>query len=243
MILRNVSPHTNVIPFTAQFFYQDRLGLKVDEFITPSFDLSNTSNVNVSFFYATSTNAIVEADMTERLRVYVSTNCGQTWTLRQTLTGMDLINNGTGHLNFEPNSNSIWNESTFFLTDNQTTGNVRLKFEYTASDFSNNLIIDNINISGVLSIENLGNDFSDIVVYPNPTTSGEPVMIKIPENIANIGLQIFNGVGQEIINIDASQISNQTQINLSQYTQFSQGVYYLTFSDEVRSYTVKLVVL
>lgn len=243
MILRNVSPHTDVIPFTAQFFYQDRLGLKVDEFITPSFDLSNTSNVNVSFFYATSTNAIIEADITERLRVYVSTNCGQTWTLRQTLTGMDLINNGTGHPNFEPNSNSIWNESTFFLTDNQTTGNVRLKFEYTASDFSNNLIIDNINVSGVLSIENLDHDFSDILVYPNPVNSGEPVLIHLPENLENVGLSVLNGIGQELIKIDATHLNNQAQINLSRYTQFSQGVYYLTFSDEVRSYTVKLVVL
>jgi PKD repeat protein len=243
IILRNVSPHTNFLPFTNEFFYQDRLNGKVDEFITPSFDLSNTSNVNVSFFYSTATNASNVADMTERLRIYVSTNCGQTWSLRQTLTGMDLINNGTGHVNFVPGSNSIWNESTFFLTANQTTGNVRLKFEYTASDFSNNIVIDNINISGVLSIENLGSDFSDILVYPNPVNANEPILVNIPEHLENISLHVFNGVGQEILKLDENTIAGQAQVQLSQYAQFTQGVYYLTFSDQVRTHTIKLVVL
>jgi PKD repeat protein len=243
IILRNVSPHTDFLPFSNEFFYQNRLGGKIDEFITPSFDLSNTSNVNVSFFYAAATNANAISDMTERLRIYVSTNCGQTWTLRQTLTGMDLINNGTGHLNFVPINNSIWSESTFFLTANQTSGNVRLKFEYTASDFSNNIVIDNIRISGVLNIENLGSDFSDIIVYPNPGNANEPIIVNIPENLENISLHVFNGVGQEILMLDENTLTGQAQILLNQYTQFTKGFYYLTFSDQVRTHTLKLVIL
>jgi PKD repeat protein len=243
IILRNVSPHTDFLPFTNEFFYQNRLGGKIDEFITPSFDLSNTSNVNVSFFYSAATNATAVSDMTERLRIFVSTNCGQTWNLRQTLTGMDLINNGTGHLNFIPNNNSTWSESTFFLTANQTTGNVRLKFEYTASDFSNNIVIDNIRISGILSIENLENDFSDILVYPNPVSANEPIFVNIPENLENITLHVYNGVGQEIFSLDETIISGQTQVQLNQYNHFTQGVYYLSFSDQIRSHTVKLIVM
>lgn len=243
IILRNVSPHTDFLPFTNEFFYQNRLGGKIDEFITPSFDLSNTSNVNVSFFYSAATNATAASDMTERLRIFVSTNCGQTWNLRQTLTGMDLINNGTGHLNFIPNNNSTWSESTFFLTANQTTGNVRLKFEYTASDFSNNIVIDNIRISGILSIENLENDFSDILVYPNPVSANEPIFVNIPENLESITLHVYNGVGQEIFSLDETIISGQTQVQLNQYNHFTQGVYYLRFSDQIRSHTVKLIVM
>jgi PKD repeat protein len=243
MFLRNVSPHTDVIPFTAEFFYQNRLGGKIDEFVTPSFNLSNTSNVNISFRYAAATKAISVNDMTERLRVFVSTNCGQTWNLRQTLTGMSLINNGSGHLNFEPNQNTIWGESTFFLTGNQTTGNVRLKFEYTASDFSNNIAIDNIIVSGVLSIENFDNALADIVVFPNPVVPNQPIMINIPEYLNNVNLRILNNIGQEIMYLDEQQLNNQNEIQLDQYHQFSQGVYHLTFSDRTRSRTVKLVVL
>lgn len=243
IFLSIVSPHINPTPFSPEFFYTNRLGGTVDEFITPSFDLSNTSNAQVSFYYAAATNASAVNDMTERLQVYISTNCGQTWILREALTGMDLINNGSGHENFVPNSNSIWSQASFTLFNNQMTGNVRLKFVYTASDFSNNIAIDNINVSGVLSIENLENDFSDITVYPNPANSSEPILISIPANLEHISLQVFNGVGQEILMLDENTISGQTQIQLNQYAQLTQGIYYLTFSDGTRAQTLKLVVL
>lgn len=243
IILRNVSPYSNPTPFSPEFFYQNRLGGSVDEFVTPSFDLSNSSNVNVSFYYAAATNATNITDMTERLRVYVSTNCGQTWMLTKTLTGIDLINNGTGHENFIPNSNSIWSESSFSLTGNQTTGNVRFKFVYTASDFSNNLVIDNINVSGVLSIENQANSLSDILVYPNPTNTNEGIQIQIPEYLDKVNLRVLNSVGQEIAMLSADQLNHQNQINLSDLATISQGVYYLNFSDGAKVYTVKLVVI
>ncbi len=243
IILRNVSPYSNPTPFSPEFFYQNRLGGSVDEFVTPSFDLSNSSNVNVSFYYAAATNATNITDMTERLRVYVSTNCGQTWMLTKTLTGMDLINNGTGHENFVPHANSVWSESSFSLTGNQTTGNVRFKFVHTASDFSNNLVIDNINVSGVLSIENQANSLSDILVYPNPTNTNEGIQIQIPEYLDKVSLRVLNSVGQEIAVLSADQLNHQNQINLSDFATISQGVYYLNFSDGLKVYTVKLVVI
>jgi len=243
IILRNASPHSNFLPFSNEFFYQNRLGGNTDEFITPSFDLSNTSNVNVSFAFAAATNATAVSDMSERLRIFVSTNCGQTWSLRETLTGMDLINNGLGHNSFTPSQNSVWSEASFSLTGAQTSGNVRFKFEYTASDFSNNIIIDNINVSGILGIENNSNTLSDILVYPNPANSNEPIKITIPEHLDKLVLTVLNNVGQQIAVLGEDQISNQNQINLSDFANMSQGVYYLNFSDNTQSYTIKLIVL
>ena len=242
ILLKNASPYTEFLPFTNQAFYQDRLAGSVDEFVTPSFNLSNTSGVSISFRFAAATNATNEADMTERLRVFVSTNCGQTWTLRQTLTGMDLINNGSGHISFEPNQSSIWGESTFTLTGNQTTDNVRLKFEYTASDFSNNIVIDNIQVNGVLGLES-SNPLTSIYAYPNPVSSQDNIEIEVPADVTLSSLRVLDAMGKEIALVDALALNGQTQIVLNRYAQFSKGVYYLKFASDNHSHTVKLVVL
>jgi PKD repeat protein len=242
MMLRNASPYTSFLPFTNEAFYQNRLAGNVDEFITPSFDLSNTSGVSISFRYAAATNATSVADMTERLRVLVSTNCGQTWTVRQTLTGMDLINNGSGHENFTPNQNTIWGESSFTLTGTQTSGNVRFKFEYTASDYSNNIAIDNIMVSGVLGLENF-NPLAEIFAYPNPVSSQDKIEIHIPEDVSLSEIRVLDAMGKEVARITESGLSNQTHIQLNQYATFTQGVYYLRFASETHSHVVKLIVL
>lgn len=242
MMLRNASPYTSFLPFTNEAFYQNRLAGNVDEFITPSFDLSNTSGVSISFRYAAATNATSVADMTERLRVLVSTNCGQTWTVRQTLTAMDLINNGSGHENFTPNQNTIWGESSFTLTGAQTTGNVRFKFEYTASDYSNNIAIDNIMVNGVLGLENF-NPLAEIFAYPNPVSSQDKIEIHIPEDVSLSEIRVLDAMGKEVARIRESELSNQTHIQLNQFATFTQGVYYLRFASETHSHVVKLIVL
>lgn len=242
MILRNASPYTSFLPFTNEAFYQDRLAGNIDEFITPSFDLSNTSGVSVSFRWAAATNASAVADMSERLRVFVSTNCGQTWSLRQTLTGMDLINNGSGHENFTPNSNTIWGESSFTLTGAQTSGNVRFKFEYTASDYSNNIAIDNIMVNGVLGLESF-NPLAGIFAFPNPVSSQENIEIHVPEDVSLSEIRVLDAMGKEVARISASEISNQNEVQLNQFVTFTQGVYYLRFASETNNHIVKLIVI
>ncbi len=242
IILRNASPYVSFLPFTNEAFYQNRLGGVVDEFITPSFDLSNTSGVNVSFRWAAATNASTAAQMTERLRVFVSTNCGQTWTLRQTLTGVDLINNGTGHLDFMPNNNTVWGESSFNLTSNQTTGNVRLKFEYTGSDFSNNIAIDNIFVNGVLGLEEV-NPLASIYAYPNPVSSLDDIKIQIPDDVELSHLTVLDGAGKELTKLSAQAIQGKNEIVLNQHMIFSQGVYYVRLTSDFHGHVIKLIVL
>src|SRR5690606_32019450 len=144
IFLRNVSPYTDPYEFSDEFFYDNRLGGTVDAFITPSFDLSNTSGVQVSFSFSSATNAFDEANMKEELKIYVSKNCGRTWQLRKTINGLDLITNGSGFEDFVPGSSSIWREESFSVSTSPSDHNVRFKFEYTASDYSNNIAIDNI---------------------------------------------------------------------------------------------------
>lgn len=242
IILRNASPYTDFLPFTNEAFYQNRLAGNVDEFITPSFDLSNTSNVNVSFRWAAATNATNVAEMSDRLRVFVSTNCGQTWSVRQTLTGTALINNGMGHSSFSPNTSTVWGESSFNLTTNQATNNVRFKFEFTASDFSNNIVIDNIFVGGVLSLEE-NNPLLSILPYPNPVSSQENIEIQIPDDVEVNEIRILDSAGKELVLLNQASLLGQSKVQLNQHLTFAQGVYYIRLANETHAHVVKLIVL
>jgi PKD repeat protein len=240
IILRNTSPYSNFLPFTNEAFYNNRLAGNIDEFTTPSFDLSNTSNISVSFRYAAATNASNLEEIEESLRVFVSTNCGRTWSLRQTLTGMELINNGSGHLNFIPNNQTVWGQASFTLLPSQVTDNVRIKFQYIASDFSNNMVIDNININGVLGLEN-ENPLAQILVYPNPMSSQDALYFEVPPGLDVEQVQLVDNLGKIIANIPRSAIQEQ-KVLLNDYCNFKSGVYYLQVSNKTHSHVVKLVV-
>ena len=80
--LTNYKDVTGADLFNEDFFYNNRLGLSVDELITPSFDLRYTSNVTMSFKFSYATNATQEAQITEFVKVYASTDCGATWQAR-----------------------------------------------------------------------------------------------------------------------------------------------------------------
>ena len=72
--LQTYLDNSNADPFTDLWFYNNRLGLSVDNLITPSVDLRYTSNVTVTFKFAYATNATAAADIKEKLRVYTSSN-------------------------------------------------------------------------------------------------------------------------------------------------------------------------
>ena len=71
---------SNADNFTEDWFYNFRLGGSIDNLIMPSIDLRNTAAITVTFKFAYATNATVTADITEKLRVYTSRNCGESWT-------------------------------------------------------------------------------------------------------------------------------------------------------------------
>lgn len=242
IFLRNISPYPNPPLYSNEFFFVDRRGGKRDAFITPSFDLSNTSGVNVTFSYSTATNAFSLANMTEELSVFVSRDCGKTWQLRRRITGMDLITNGAGFDDFFPGPNSIWREDGFTLPTSGSDNNIRLKFEYTASDFSNNIAIDNIRIGGVLSLENQVNTLSESVVYPNPSASGNDVFVKtgLPSG-ERVQISVIDAQGRTI-GEEMIQINSDEAVRLNEISPLTQGIYFVKLQNNALERTHKLVI-
>ena len=86
------------------------------------------------------------------------------------ISGTNLANAGVSGSNYVPlnNTSLYWQTATLSsITTLLGQSNVRFKFEFIASDKSNNLYIVDINLAGIIGInepENAGFDFTQIKV-------------------------------------------------------------------------------
>ncbi|MBK9175915.1 MAG: T9SS type A sorting domain-containing protein [Flavobacteriales bacterium] len=145
------------------FIDPDNVG-DYDDFITPLYNLSGAPSATLSFRYAYSTNTTVVADISELLDIDSSTDCGRTWLDRATITGTQLVTNGTSAA--VPPQN--WTLRTISLPGSVMSQNVRFRFRFVSSSWSNNLYIDDIWIGVPVGINELGAD-GFISLYPNPS--------------------------------------------------------------------------
>lgn len=126
----------------------------VDALITPALSFNGYTNINLSFDHAY---VRYNSSKNDSLNVYISTDCGQTWTLLAAYgeNGSGNWVTGTASTNaFVPGLTSDWcaasangNCKTINLNAYSGSYGVRIKFE-AKNDFGNNLYLDNINISG-----------------------------------------------------------------------------------------------
>lgn len=213
--------------YTEDWYYYNRLGGSTDYLISPSYDLSTTSNVSVSFDYAYGTKATTLADITEQLKVYTSRDCGKTWQIRSnaTLSDEEIITVGyVGNDNFVPTENSQWKTQTFTYSSTAQDTKLRFRFEFIASDKSSNFFFDNFNISGTLGIEENGQTLG-VSISPNPVSSGSDIAVEINESSENMELQVVDMNGS-LISTTQVTASNGTQTVLIPMN-VSKGCYFL----------------
>ena len=196
--LNNYKDVGAAMAFTEDWYYNNRLGYAKDYLTSPAIDLRSTSNVSISFDYAYGTKATTSADITEKLVVYSSRDCGKTWIQRLSLTGADLVTAGyVGNTDFTPNNDLQWKTASFSYVSNASDNKTKFRFEYTSSDFSSNLYIDNFNISGTLGIEDNGLA-SAISIAPNPVSSGSDLTIEVPNSEKGMQLIVMDLKGAVI---------------------------------------------
>ncbi len=134
-----------------------------DGLLSPAFDLTGYTQASLSFDYAYRRYSVANQDS---LAVFISTNCGTTWTRIASFK-----ENGTGNFRtgpdltsaFTPSIASNWcgssgNPNCPSININNFTGNanVRVKFE-NITGYGNNMYIDNVNITGAVSLAPVAN--------------------------------------------------------------------------------------
>lgn len=251
--LENYFDNSNSDPFTDDYFYNNRLGKSVDNLITPSIDLRHTTNVSVSFKFSYATNATSTGDITEKLKVYTSSNCGESWTSKlvsvdgslvgSTITGEDLVTAGyAGNSDFAPSTNTMWAEGTFNYTANSSDNKMRIKFEFEASDNSSNLYIDDIQVHGTLGNPNAEMQDMEISVFPNPN-KGENISVSYYAQNAPTSFILRDAQGKIVSQETVETTEGFVVHKLSNTSGLSASCYFLEITSGDNTVVEKVVVL
>ncbi len=173
-----------------------------DRLITPVLDFSGYSSVILSFQHAYAKRF---ASVTDSLIVYISNNCGDSWTRLQGWGENNSGNFATHPLTTDPFvpetaddwCGSGWGASCNMLDLSAWAGqnNIQVCFE-SYNYYGNNLYIDNVMIGPATSIVTRATT-DGILIYPNPTTG--IINVAISNNMENAFISVFNMQGEEIV--------------------------------------------
>lgn len=223
-------------PYHPDFFYYRQLGSARDAIVSPAYDMRYMSQSTLTFKYACATIAASEAQLTEVLRVYTSIDCGKTWTLRKSFTKAELANNGGMFEDFVPKSTEQWATGTVNITNVQGQSRAMFKFEYTASDYSNNIYLDDISVEGTLSIDSPGEEAAYIEVYPNPAS--DVLNVSLLQASGDEQVEMYNMNGQRVWE---GTIENGSTLLTIDMKPFAKGLYLVRVTGDNYTVTKKIV--
>ena len=168
----------------------------VDEMVLQTLDLSTAATASMSFDIAKA--AI--ANQYDRLRVRASTDCGKTWTTvyykydNATTNPLQTVMNSNA---WTPSAAANWRNDVVSLNAYAGMSNVLLKFQ-TTSGYSNNLYIDNINLTTTTNSVKSINNITNVSLVPNPASSESSIEVSLA-NQDNITISVYNTMGQLVI--------------------------------------------
>ncbi|MBN8703636.1 MAG: PKD domain-containing protein [Bacteroidetes bacterium] len=215
--------------------YTNGINGEWEELISPSVNLSTMSNPILSYRVAYARRFSTETD---KLEVYYSENCGETWTIRQTKFGFALQTASATSTAFVPGS-SNWRKELVNIAPVQAKTNVRFKFKFT-SDLGNNLYIDDINVQP-LSLS-VGED-ERLMYNVFPTISSDFVTIQIFDNTStnNITIKLVDALGKTVLIQNGKAIetdSNNMSLNIS---HLAKGIYTLNIINNSNARQFKVI--
>jgi PKD repeat protein len=200
----------------------------IDELLSGTFDLSSlpsTEAITLTFRYSFKQRA---ADNSDRLRVYATANCGETWQTRRQLLS-STMSLGTQTTAWVPASQSDWvTNHVTNLTSTYYTNGMRIKFEFENGG-GNNIYLDDINLyvgsNDPLSIEENTEVFSGVLLFPNPAAEELTVRLDIPQAM-NFDVNVRDLSGKELqsFRIQGQEGTNDIMLNLE---GLAQGMYFV----------------
>jgi PKD repeat protein len=224
----------------ASFTVQNALGNvsgSSDIFYSPSFDFAGIPAPFVVFSTAFAQTDSADQD---QLKVYATTDCGKTWSLRFIKSGTALASVPVTMTNFIPSPNE-WTQQTMNLAGSLfgNKPNVRFRFEYFHVS-GNNIYIDDLIFAGFAGLEsNILHGFN-FEVYPNPAK--DQVNIRLATSEArDMQISITDVMGRLIMNpISMKLIDDVNEINIPLET--GNGIYFIHVIGDSQNVTRKLIV-
>lgn len=215
---------------------------RYDELLSSTYDMSGASDITITFrhAYARRTSASNDA-----LRLYVSNNCGATWSLRKVLYGNNsLTTGGTTTTSFVPTGQDQWGYTVVNnISSGYHTANFRIKLEFE-SDGGNNLYVDDINLNGMpVGVQELLDAGTlEMVVVPNPVENEASVMFQL-DAADQVQLDLLDVVGRRLRAIHSGVLASGMQRVALPVSDLPSGMYLVRLmrngASAVTRFTVK----
>jgi PKD repeat protein len=208
----------------------------IDELESTTITLDLNLSASISFDYAYAKRATENND---RLLLKVSKDCGETWVTKKILSGSILETAPTTWSSFVPNSTQ-WKTATVSSGSlvNYLESDFRMKFIFE-SDGGNNIYIDNINISGPVSVEESAL-LEAFLIYPNPVEDEAIISFKANNKVDNI--DVLDVVGKKVMSLDNGQFGDGQHRYVVDTQNFSSGVYFIVVTKDSRKEVHKFMV-
>ena len=207
---------------------------KGELFIEPV-NLSSLTDPSLSFdvAYRGYTSASPEND---KLEVFVSTNCGTTWTSVYNKQGTTLSTGATQQGAFTPATAADWRNEIVSLAAFTGQAEVFVKYVGT-SNYGNNMYIDNINISSATSLSE--NELVSLNVYPNPAST--EVNVSFEAKNADYSVRLIDLQGRVIANQNLTNL-NGTQVISIPTENVAKGSYIVSITSNGMTSTKSVVI-
>lgn len=182
----------------------------VDEIYSATVDLTGAESAQITYKWAYA-NRVTETD--DRLRVSVSGDCGNNWSMRKLHKGLTNLPTATSTNSFfTPSTVDDWGTYTIDLTNAMWFNDrFRVKFDFTSYG-GNNLYLDDINIVG--SFANGVREAKPVFfynVYPNPSDEGMTLDMYQPA-AERVNILMINAQGQLVTTLHDGLLSSGKQL-------------------------------
>ena len=208
----------------------------IDELISSSLDLSNLSSATLSFKYAFSKK---NSQNTDYMQIYASRDCGETWFLRKFISSSTIATHPNTYASYSPSSDDWETVNISGISSAYLVSDFRFKIKFTSGG-GNDLFIDDINLSGPLSIED--ELIFDFLIYPNPSNAKTKLKFNLSSMVDDATIKIVDPLGRTVYRLDNQVYNaglNEIELNVR---NLNPGWYNVIFDSSKRRISTKLMI-
>jgi PKD repeat protein len=216
--------------------HQDNPNMPVNLF-TPLYSITNPVNLQFEFKHAYAQSS---SSSNDRLKVYYTLDCGQTWNTLFNKAGTNLASLTTPIANtaFVPTATN-WKANTLPLSLN-VGDQIYFRFEFSYDDVNgpgNNFFLDDINVyNSFVGVNETTWNASLVKVYPNPVN--ERLTVDLSNVIStDFALQLIDISGRVVMN--RQNIQKNCELDVRQLTK---GLYFLRIGNSKQQVIKKVVI-
>jgi hypothetical protein len=206
------------------------------ESTTINLDLNITASITFKYAFAEKNNS-----NSDKLIVKVSSDCGETWSTKKSLSGSSLVSGPLSSGSFVPDA-SQWKSTTISSNSlaNFLVSDFRMKFIFESGG-GNNLYIDDINIDGPVGVKE-NQLIEKIKLFPNPANEEVNLSFVNLQKGDVFSITVYDVIGKEVGVVYTGGMSVGEQNFVINTSNYNSGVYFISLSNGSQQRIEKLII-